>query len=108
MAAGVDFQLPPKIITPRNGYFIRPLSGHRRRHPLFTFHGALVLYFARTRKVTAFSVSRVRPYTYILLLYIIYIVLRARYYIQGWAGLPPLRNPYKRRRRFIAAKYYIL
>jgi len=36
-AARVDFQLPPKIITPRNGYFIRPLSGHRR-HPSYYLH----------------------------------------------------------------------
>jgi len=59
-AARVDFQLPPKIITPRNGYFIRPLSGHRR--PLFKFHArACVLYRALDK--SPFSVSRVRLYT---------------------------------------------
>lgn len=52
-AARVDFQLPPKIITPRNGYFIRPLSGHRR-HPLFTFHASACLILRALEKSPRF------------------------------------------------------
>lgn len=52
-AARVDFQLPPKIITPRNGYFIRTLSGHRL-HPLFTFHARACLIFRALEKSPRF------------------------------------------------------
>lgn len=91
-AARVDFQLPPKIITPRNGYFIRPLSGHRR--PLFTFHARACL-ISCTRKVTVFRVPRPSIHT----------VLRVYY---AKIDPPPPRNPYHNWKRFIATKYYII
>jgi len=85
-AARVDFQLPPKIITPRNGYFMRPLSGHRRRHPLLYLHftGPRVLYISR-----ALEKSPSFPCPEFVYIYIYIYRFKGKHTVSGGSRSPP-------------------